>query len=527
MDLPPLSHQALFAAVRSADAAAVRALLADAEASGTSLAALAAAQTDAGETALYVAAEAGSEELVRILLPLYDLKDASVRSRLDLDAFHVAAKQGHTGVVKEFLGRWPKLCSVCDSSNTSPLYSAAVKDHLDVVNAILDTDDSCIRIVRKNGKTSLHTAARIGYHHIVKALIERDPGIVPIRDRKGQTALHMAVKGKNTDVVEELLMADVSILNVRDKKGNTALHIATRKWRPQMVQLLLSSYESLEVNAINSQNETAMDLADKVPYGESKTEIIEWLTEAGAKNARNVGKIDEASELRRTVSDIKHNVQAQLSENAKTNKRVTGIRKELQKLHREAIQNTINSVTMVATLIASIAFVAIFNLPGQYFQDVNNGGDIGEAHIAKLNGFRVFCLLNATALFISLAVVVVQITLVAWETGAQKQVIKIVNKLMWAACLSTCAAFISLAYVVVGPQHAWMAFTASAIGGPIMIGTLLFLAYLLLRPRFKFGKDRQRRIKRASGSKSFSWSLHDGFSDLEAFSDHEKKIYAL
>lgn len=97
MDLPPLSHQALFAAVRSADAAAVRALLADAEASGTALTALAAAQTDAGETALYVAAEAGSEELVRLLLPLYDLEAATVRSRLDLDAFHVAAKQGHTG----------------------------------------------------------------------------------------------------------------------------------------------------------------------------------------------------------------------------------------------------------------------------------------------------------------------------------------------------------------------------------------------------------------------------------------------
>jgi len=97
MDLPPLSHQALFAAVRSADAAAVRALLADAEASGTSLAALAAAQTDAGETALYVAAEAGSEEVVRLLLPLYDFEAATVRSRLDLDAFHVAAKQGHTG----------------------------------------------------------------------------------------------------------------------------------------------------------------------------------------------------------------------------------------------------------------------------------------------------------------------------------------------------------------------------------------------------------------------------------------------
>ena len=138
------------------------------------------------------------------------------------------------GIVKELLVLWPQLCKQCDSSNTSPLYCAAVKDHLDVVNAILDVDEGSIRIVRKNGKTSLHMAARNGHHRIVKALIDKDPGIVSIIDKKGQTALHMAVKGKNTDVVEELLHADPSVLNLHDKKGNTALHIATRKWRPQV-----------------------------------------------------------------------------------------------------------------------------------------------------------------------------------------------------------------------------------------------------------------------------------------------------
>lgn len=60
--------------------------------------------------------------------------------------------------MRELLSIWPELCKSCDSSNTSPLYSAAVKGHLDVVNAILDADVSCIRIVRKNGKTALHTA---------------------------------------------------------------------------------------------------------------------------------------------------------------------------------------------------------------------------------------------------------------------------------------------------------------------------------------------------------------------------------
>lgn len=291
----------------------------------------------------------------------------------------------------------------------------------------------------------------------------------------------------------------------------------------QIVQCLLR-YESVEVNAINNQNEASLDLAEKIPYGESQLDIMETLTEAGAKNARNIGRIDEASELRRTVSDIKHDVQDQLIQNAKTNRRVSGIAKELKKLHREAVQNTINSVTVVATLVASIAFVAIFNLPGQYLQD---GPEVGKSYIAGKTGFRVFCLLNATALFLSLAVVVVQITLVAWETDAQKQVVQVVNKLMWAACLSTGGAFLSISFVVVGGGSSWMAITVTLIGGPIMIGTLVMMSYLVLRQRFKIGEDSQRRIRRGSGSKSFSWSHHSAHSDPDALSDHEKRIYAL
>ncbi|PKU87984.1 Ankyrin repeat-containing protein [Dendrobium catenatum] len=644
MDLRLRSQQpAFFEAVRSGDVEAVRRVV-DAAAEvggGEAVAALMSSQTDAGETALYIAAEQNLEEVVRYLVRFCDFETAKVRSRLDMDAFQVAAKQGHVGIVKELLNVWPGLCKLCDSSNTSPLYSAAVKNHLDVVNAILVADESSMWIVRKNGKTSLHMAARNGFIEIVKALLEKDPGLVSVRDRKGQTALHMAVKGKNPDVVDELLHADPTILNVQDKKGNTALHIATRKWRPQkfktrpiwltrpntagwrrrdcewrddgrlvdgktaeqstqrsgghgqlgrraasdtvqgwaqaaqtrrvgrlgrdgrgkhrvnqrsavnlfqmvynsfgrvlnisdsqdiffypcpkqMVQLLLS-YASMEVNAVNNQNEASLDLAEKIPYGESQLDIMESLTEAGAKNARNIGRIDEASELRRTVSDIKHDVQNQLIQNAKTNRRVSGIAKELKKLHREAVQNTINSVTLVATLVASIAFVAIFNLPGQYLQD---GAEVGKAYIAGKTGFRVFCLLNATALFLSLAVVVVQITLVAWETDAQKQVVQVVNKVMWAACLSTGGSFLSIAFVVVGASS-WMAVTVTLIGGPIMIGTLVMMSYLVLRQRFKIGEDSQRRIRRGSGSKSFSWSHHSAYSDPDALSDHEKKIYAL
>lgn len=96
MDFSSLCHQALFVTVRSVDAATVCALLTNVEASGTSLGTLAATQMDVGETALYVAAKASYEEAVSLLL-LYDLEAATVYSRHNLDAFHVATKQGHIG----------------------------------------------------------------------------------------------------------------------------------------------------------------------------------------------------------------------------------------------------------------------------------------------------------------------------------------------------------------------------------------------------------------------------------------------
>ncbi|PQM42952.1 ankyrin repeat-containing protein [Prunus yedoensis var. nudiflora] len=499
-----LTHQCFFSAVRSGDLGSVRQvvdkLTKDEPSNGSLVSDLMAMQNDAGETALYVAAVNNLGEVFSYLLQFCNIEIAKIRSKLDMNAFHVAAKHGHLGIVKALLGIWPELCKLCDSSNTSPLYSAAAQDHFDVVNAILDADVSSMRIVRKNGKTALHTTARYGHLRTGKELIDRDPGIVCIKDKKGQTALHMAVKGQCTPIVEEILLADHSILNERDKKGNTAVHIATRKCRPQIVGVLLS-YRTIDVNAINNHYETAKDLADTLPYGESTLEIKEALAEVGAKYARHVGQVDEAMELKRTV--------------------------KLKKLHREAVQNTTNSITVVAVLFASIAFLAMFNLPGQY---VKEGPEAGTANIADSVGFKVFYLLNATSLFMSLAVVVVQITLVAWETGAQKQVVSVVNKLMWAACACTCGAFLAIAFVVVGEGSSWMAITITVMGVPMLVGTLASMCYFVFRQHFGgFRRDSQRRIKRASGSKSFSWSVYSAnISDLDDdYNSDLEKIYAL
>lgn len=109
-------------------------------------------------------------------------------------------------------------------------------------------------------------------------------------------------------------------------------------------------------------------------------------------------------ELRKTVTQIKNDVHIQLEQTKRTNKNFNGIAKELRKLHREGINNATNSVTVVAVLFATVAFAAIFTVPG--------GDDShGMAVVVSSVSFKILFIFNAIALFTSLAVVVVQITL--------------------------------------------------------------------------------------------------------------------
>ncbi|KAK9276184.1 hypothetical protein L1049_005715 [Liquidambar formosana] len=100
---------------------------------------------------------------------------------------------------------------------------------------------------------------------------------------------------------------------------------------------------------------------------------------------------------------------------------------------------------------------------------------------------------------------------------------------MWAACISTCGAFLSIAFVVVGSRRSWMAITITLMGTPILVGTLASMCYFVFRQHFRsFRNDSQRRIRRASGSKSFSWSVYSAhISDLDDYNSDHEKIYAL
>lgn len=488
------------------------------------LAELLSKQNASGETAMYVATEYGYVELVKEMIMYYDLESAEIKARNGFDALHIAAKQGDLDIVKVLMEGHPELSMTVDMSNTTALHTAAAQGHVEVVDYFLESVSSLASIAKSNGKTALHSAARNGHVQVLKSLLSKELGSAIRTDKKGQTALHMAVKGQNLEVVDALIK-DPLWINLVDNKGNTALHIATRKGRTQIVKLLLEKKET-DTKVVNRSNETALDTAQKT----SQAEVAAVLQEYGVQSAQSLRpqSTNPARELKQTVSDIKHEVHNQLEHTRQTRRRVQGIAKRLNKLHTEGLNNAINSTTVVAVLIATVAFAAIFTVPGQYVDDVDHippGHSLGEANIAPQAPFLIFFIFDSIALFISLAVVVVQTSVVVIESKAKKQMMAIINKLMWLACVLISVAFLSLSFIVVGKHEKWLAIGVTIIGTTILATTLGTMCYWVIMHRIESSNKKSiRKSSRCSRSKSWSMSV---LSDTEVLNNDFKKMYAI
>ncbi|GFY84623.1 ankyrin repeat family protein [Actinidia rufa] len=373
-----------------------------------------------GETALFTAAERGHFDVVKELLKYANKDSISKKNLSGFDPLHIAARQGHHGIVQVLLDHDPELCKTIGPSNATPLISAASRGHTAVVNELLLKDCSLLEISRSNGKNALHLAARQGHEDIVKALLDKRSTIGE-KDRQER--------------------ADCFAYGCE-----RALHVATRKKRAEIVNELLHLPDT-NVNALTRDHKTALDIAEGLPLSEESSNIKDCLNRYGAVRANELNQ--PRDELRKTNSE---------------------------KLHREGINNATNSVTVVAVLFATVAFAAIFTVPG---------GDLpsGKAVVANYSSFKIFFIFNAIALFTSLAVVVVQITLVRGETKTERRVVEVINKLMWLASVCTSVAFMASSYIVVGRHYEWAAILVTVVGGLIMVGVLGPMTYYVVKSK--------------------------------------------
>lgn len=82
-----------------------------------------------------------------------------------------------------------------------------------------------------------------------------------------------------------------------------------------------------------------------------------------------------------------------------------------------------------------------------------------------------------------MAVVVVQTSVVVTERKVNKQLMAIINKLMWLTCVIDSVAYLGLSFVVVGKQEMRLAICVTIIGTTILSVTIGTMCYWVIKHR--------------------------------------------
>ncbi|XP_057838827.2 ankyrin repeat-containing protein ITN1-like [Cryptomeria japonica] len=275
-----------------------------------------------------------------------------------------------------------------------PLHSAVHGGDADTVSLIAKKNLSwrfCINWFDKSlmtkkdkfGRCAVHLAAIKGDQVMMDKFLTEMPYCTEVRSSDLKTALHFAVEHNQFEIVKKLLPQDktaemAELLKYdRDISGNTLLHLAIiNGGDPELVEYLLPF---VNVKAINNEGFRAIDKAAPATF----TKITGILKEVGGSrsfiaNSRPLNSMEfkQESTVPEKILDVD---------------------------------------TLVASLIATVTFAAIFTVPGGIDEDDNGTAPTSSAAASTHTGvarmvlqtlFKVFLFSDSLAMFSSLSVVI-------------------------------------------------------------------------------------------------------------------------
>ncbi|PON71738.1 Transmembrane protein [Parasponia andersonii] len=295
---------------------------------------------------------------------------------------HVAAILVHADFVKEILNQRPELAKEVDTWGSTPLHLAAAKGHLETVKVLVSVADheiTCFSVDRE-GRNPIHIAAMRGRLDVLGELVRVAPGAVEvILEGRRETVLHVCVRYNQLEALRLLVeVVDVyQFVNAKDDYGMTVLHLAVADKQIQTVRFLLTNTR-IEVNAVNANGFTALDILAQSRRNEKDFDISECLRASGAlqsidppslpqrRTKTTSGSSSSSSSSSKVPVPSQYYHKQKLPKNKKTKPENWLTRK------REALM-------VVASLIATMAFQAVTSPPGGLWQDDSSATGSGSA----------------------------------------------------------------------------------------------------------------------------------------------------
>ncbi|KAG5551399.1 hypothetical protein RHGRI_009726 [Rhododendron griersonianum] len=377
-------------------------------------------------------------------------------------------------IISELIKQNPDLMRKLDNRGKAAIHHAVEADCWVLLDRMLEADPSIALFPDAEGYTALLIASSRGCWKTCEKIIWFCPESIETRNDKGQHVLHLARSwipvplgyfGKIPPEIWELV-------NVGDDEGNTPLHLAVKE-NHYVMAILLTSSASIDLGAVNKEGLTALDLCES-DWMHINLKRLMWfhLRRHGASRGRhpNVHKV--------TPGQPRYTMRSRDKD-------------------RKPI---INTLALIAALIATLTFAAAFTMPGGYDSSSYN---LGVATLAKKAALKAFVVSDTLAMCCSILSLFLLLRAMRVEHEVTFSLTNTSMTLLLIAFYATLVAFISGIFAVIAPKALWVAIVVCIICsmGPFFFSPervqrfsclTLFMPSILIKD---FQRSRQNRAR--------------------------------
>ncbi|CAA7047020.1 unnamed protein product [Microthlaspi erraticum] len=430
-----------------------------------------------GDTALHLALK-GNHVAVSLQLVLEDRSTCFLLDKEGVSPLYMAAEAGHVALVKHMLQGLE-----ASFVGKSVLCAAVKSKNLDILTAILESDSDLVDSRDENGRTPLAFAASIGYdigvQHMLtrfasstqiayvnnedgsypihsacvashtsalKVILKHHPDTIEMLNSQGQNVLHIAAESGNARAVSYLLRKTEikRLINEQDVQGNTPLHLASMTTNPKVVSLFIQD-NRVDLKVLNNKGLTTLDAAEEhmaaIP---SLQQWLIWVALVSAGTTRG-----PRVHLRADIPDPTTD----------------------EDLTLKMYKDRVNTLLVVATLVATMAFAAGLSVPLGY-----NSTEFKSnvKHSYEESAFHAFVICNSIAVYAAVISTVALIGTQLADLKCMMTTFKFIVPLLGFSIIAMSLAFVAGLYLVLG-QHHWLAVFVLASGGFYLMALLLLI----------------------------------------------------